>query len=185
MVDDILSEMRGKMDVALDALRRDLTRVRTGRANLSILDTIRVDYYGTKSPLNQVASLQVADARLIVIKPWERTMVPAIARTIAAANLGINPTSDGEVVRLVIPPLSEERRRDLVKMVKKMGEDARIALRAHRREANDLLKELVDSGDVPEDDGEKGTRRIQETTDDYVKKADDLIAKKEAEVMEV
>ena len=126
--------------------------MRTGRANLAILDGVRVDYYGTSTPLNQVASLNVADARLITIKPWERSLIPEIEKSIRAAQLGLNPQSDGELVRLPMPALTQERRQELVKVVKKMSEDARVALRGARRDANEMLKELLKDGSITEDE---------------------------------
>src|SRR6186997_2929274 len=144
------------MKRAIDAFQRDLSRVRTGRANLSILDGVRVDYYGTPTPLNQVASLNVADARLITVKPWERSLIPEIEKSIRAAQLGLNPQSDGELVRLPMPALTQERRQELVKVVKKMAEECKVALRASRREANEMLKELLKDGTITEDDERTG-----------------------------
>ena len=138
MVDDILKECEDGMKRAMDAFQRDLSRVRTGRANLSLLDGVKVDYYGTPTPLNQVAGLNVADARLITIKPWEKTMIPVIEKAIRASDLGLNPVADSELVRLPIPPLTQERRKDLVKQIKKMTEEARVAVRGARRDANEM-----------------------------------------------
>src|SRR5882757_11480314 len=143
MVEDVLSDLDGGVAKATDSLKRELSKVRTGRANLAILDGVRVDYYGTPTPLNQVASLNVADARLITIKPWERSLIPEIEKSIRAGQLGLNPQSDGELVRLPMPALTQERRQELVKMVKKMAEEARVALRAARRDSNEMLKELL------------------------------------------
>ena len=143
MVNDVMKDLQGSIEKALEAFRRDLTKVRTGRANVAILDGVKVDYYGTPTPLNQVASVNVPDARLITIKPWEKTLIPEIEKSIRAAQLGLNPNSDGEIVRVPMPPLTEERRKDLVKMVKKMAEEAKVALRAHRRDANEMLKAFL------------------------------------------
>ena len=140
-------------------------KVRTGRANLGILDGIKVDYYGTPTPLNQVASLNVPDARLITIKPWEQTLISEIEKAIRAAQLGLNPSSDGEMVRVPMPALTEERRKELVKVVKKMAEEAKVALRAPRRDANEMLKEFLKEKQITEDEEKTGLKKVQETTD--------------------
>jgi len=185
VVNDVLSDLKGHMDKAIEAFKRDLGRLRTGRANLALLDGIRVDYYGTQTPLNQVASLQVADPRLIVVKPWDKTAVQAIDRAIRGSDLGLNPTSDGEVIRIPVPPLTEERRKDLTKVARRAAEDARVALRAHRREANEMLKGFCDDGDISEDDLHSGQKKVQELTDQYTKKVDEIVEKKEKEILEV
>ena len=143
MVNDIIKSLQGDIEKAIEAFRRELGKVRTGRANLSMLDGVRVDYYGTPTPLNQVASLNVADARLITVKPWERSLIPEIEKAIRAAHLGLNPQSDGELVRLPMPALTQERRQELVKVVKKMAEECKVALRGARRDANEMLKEAL------------------------------------------
>ena len=176
----------GDLDKGIDAFKRDLDKVRTGRANLAILDGVRVDYYGTPTPLNQVASCNVADARLITIKPWERTLIPEIEKAIRAAQLGLNPQSDGELVRLPMPALTQERRRELVKVVKKMAEEAKVALRGARRDANEMMKEALKEGvDHP-------GRRAQGTEDDPgddrqvgLQGGRDRWQKKESEILEV
>jgi len=185
MLNDVLKDLQENLDKGLESLKRDLTKVRTGRANLGILDGVKVDYYGTPTPLNQVASLNVADARLITIKPWERSLIPEIEKSIRAAQLGLNPSSDGELVRLPMPALTQERRQELVKVVKKMGEEAKVALRGARREANDLLKDLLKEGTLTEDEERNGLKKVQEATDKSVAKVDEVLAKKEAEVLEV
>jgi ribosome recycling factor len=153
-------------------------------ANLSLLDGIKVDYYGTPTPLNQVASLNVADARLITIKPWEKNMIPVIEKAIRSSDLGLNPVADSELCRLPIPPLTQERRKELVKQIKKMTEDARVAVRGARRDANDMLKEAEKDGDVTEDAAKGGTKKIQDLTDKYVAMVDDVSAKKEKEILD-
>jgi ribosome recycling factor len=185
MVSDVMKDLQGSIEKALEAFRRDLTKVRTGRANVAILDGVKVDYYGTPTPLNQVASVNVPDARLITIKPWEKTLIPEIEKSIRAAQLGLNPNSDGEIVRVPMPPLTEERRKDLVKMVKKMAEEAKVALRAHRRDANEMLKSFLKDKAITEDEEKGGLKKVQEATDASVTKVDDITAKKEAEIMEV
>ena len=186
MVDDVLKDLQANLDKAVDALKRDLAKVRTGRANLALLDGIKVEYYGTMTPLNQVAALNVPDPRLITIKPWEKSMCGEIEKSIRQrAELGLNPSSDGELVRVPIPPLTQERRRDLVKHIKKIGEEAKVAMRNHRREANEMLKEFEKDGEITEDDCTKGLKRVQEQTDKGIAKVDETLTKKEAEVMEV
>ena len=140
MVNDIVKDLEAGVAKAHDSLKRELAKVRTGRANLALLDGVRVDYYGTPTPLNQVASLSTPDARLIVIKPWEKKLIPQIEEAIRKGELGVNPNSDGEVVRIPIPALTEERRRELTKVIKRMTEDARVAIRNSRRDANEMLK---------------------------------------------
>lgn len=184
MIEDVVTDCRQEMDNGVDAFKRALSKIRTGRANLSILDGIRVDYYGTPTPLNQVAALAVPDPRLITIKPWEKSMVPEVEKVIRTSGLGIEPQSDGELVRLPIPPLTEERRRDLVKGAKTKAEDAKVTIRNSRRDANEMIKALQKDGDVPEDDAKKGLKRIQDVTDDYVKQIDDIFAGKEKEILE-
>jgi ribosome recycling factor len=185
MVNDVVKSLQGDLDKGLEGFKRELAKVRTGRANLSILDGVRVDYYGTPTPLNQVASLNVADARLITVKPWERSLIPEIEKAIRAGQLGLNPQSDGELVRLPMPALTQERRQELVKVVKKMAEDARVVLRGARRDANEMLKELLKDGSITEDDERRGLKTVQETTDKAVSKVDETLGKKEAEILEV
>jgi ribosome recycling factor len=185
MVNDLIKDLQGSLDKGIDAFKRDLAKVRTGRASLAILDGVRVDYYGTPTPLNQVASCNVADPRLITIKPWERSLIPEIEKAIRAAQLGLNPSSDGEMVRLPMPALTQERRQELVKVVRKMAEEAKVALRGSRREVNEMLKELLKDGNITEDDERTGLKKVQETTDKAVAKADEILAKKEAEILEV
>lgn len=186
MVDEILQEAETGMKKAIDAFQRDLAKVRTGRANLAMLDGVRVEYYGTPTPLNQVASLNVADARLITIKPWEKNLLPAIEKAIrSASDLGLNPVTDSEMVRLPIPPLTQERRRDLTKVIKKMAEDARVAVRGARRDGNEMMKDAEKDKAITEDDAKAGTKKIQDLTDKYIAVVDDMAEKKEKEIMEV
>jgi ribosome recycling factor len=185
MLNDVLKDLQASLDKGIEAFKRDLTKVRTGRANLAILDGVRVDYYGTPTPLNQVASLNVADPRLITIKPWERNLIPEIEKAVRSAQLGLNPSSDGELVRLPMPALTQERRQELVKLVKKMAEEGKVALRAARRDSNEMLKELLKDGGITEDDERNGLKKVQETTDKAVAKIDEILAKKEGEILEV
>jgi ribosome recycling factor len=185
MLNDVMKELQANLDKGIEAFKRDLTKVRTGRANLAILDGVRVDYYGTPTPLNQVASLNVADPRLITVKPWERSLIPEIDKAIRASQLGLNPNSDGEMVRLPMPALTQERRQELVKLVKKMAEEGKVALRAARRDANEMLKDLLKEGGITEDDERNGLKKVQETTDKAVSRIDEILAKKEGEILEV
>ena len=185
MVNDIIKSLQGDIDKAIEAFRRELGKVRTGRANLSILDGVRVEYYGTPTPLNQVSSLQVVDARLITIKPWEKNLIPVIEKAIRASDLGLNPVADAELVRLPIPALTAERRKDLAKQVKKMSEEARVAVRAARRDSNDLIKEAEKDGDITEDERKQGEKKVQDLTDKYIAMVDDIAKAKEKEIMEL
>ncbi len=185
MVDDILEDVESGMKKAVEAFQRELAKVRTGRANLSLLDGLTVDYYGTPTPLNQVAALTVVDARLITVKPWEKTLIPAIEKSIRSSDLGLNPVADSELVRLPVPALTQERRKKLAKLIKKMTEDARVAARGSRRDGNDLLKDAEKSKEISEDDRKTGQKKIQDVTDEYIKKIDQISANKEAEIMDV
>jgi ribosome recycling factor len=184
MNNDAVDLAKDGMEKAIERLRRELARVRAGRANPALLDDIKVDSYGTLTPLKQVATVSVADARLLVVKPYDRNTIAAIEKSINNSQLGLNPNNDGVVVRVPIPPLTEERRKQLVKQVKDAGEDAKIAIRQVRREANDFLKESEKDGTLSEDDLKKGLDQIQKLTDAEIKSVDDTITKKEAEIME-
>ncbi len=185
MVDDVLSDAEASMQKAVERFKGELAKVRTGRANLSLLDNVKIDYYGTPTPLNQVASLTVADARLITIKPWEKNMLPIIEKTIRSSDLGLNPVADSELVRLPIPPLTHERRKELAKMIKKMTEEARIAIRSGRRDANDMLKDAEKEKEISEDECKSAQKKVQDVTDKYVGVVDGIGAKKELEILEV
>ena len=185
MVNDIVSDAEESMKKAIEAFKRDLQKIRTGRANASMLDSIKVDYYGTPTPVNQVASVQVVDARLITVKPWEKNMIPIIDKAIRASDLGINPVSDSEQVRLPIPPLTQERRRDLAKSVGKQSEEARVAVRAARRDAMDLVKDAEKEKSITEDERTGGEKRVQDLTDKYVATVDEIAKSKEKEIMEL
>jgi ribosome recycling factor len=184
-MDEALEMAKDGMDKALDRLRKGLAKVRAGRANPAMLDDVRVDSYGVSMPLNQVATVSVGDARLLVIKPYDRNTIPAIEKAVNAANLGINPQNDGIVIRLAIPPLTEERRKGLVKQVKEHSEDAKVAIRQSRREGNELLKELEKDREISEDQLKKALEKVQEVHDGFIKQVDVITAKKEAEIMEV
>ena len=185
MYEDVIAESKEAMTRAVEALKREMSKVRTGRASLAVLDDIRVDYYGTPTPLNQVGTLAVPEPRLITIQPWEKNLIGEIEKAILKADLGLNPSSDGQLVRLVFPPLTEERRKEMVKQVKRMGEDAKVAVRTVRREANDTLKKLEKDKEITEDELKRGEKDVQDVTDDYVARVDQVIAEKEKDLMEI
>jgi ribosome recycling factor len=185
MINDITSDTDDGMKKAVESFKRDLQKIRTGRANTAMLDGIKVDYYGTPTPVNQVATVQVVDARLITVKPWEKTMIAVIDKAIRASDLGINPVADSELVRLPIPPLTQERRKELAKVVGKQTEEARVAVRSARRDAMDLIKEAEKDGDISEDERKGGEKKIQELTDKYIASVDDIAKTKEKEIMEL
>jgi ribosome recycling factor len=185
VADDILKDLHDRILKTLDTLRHDLAAVRTGRASLHLLDAVKVDYYGTPTPLNQVATLSVPEARLIVVKPWEKNMIPVIEKAIRDSNLGVNPMSDKDLVRVPIPALTEERRREIVKQVKHKGEEHKIAVRNERRDAKELIEASEKDGEISGDDAKKALEKMQKETDDGVKKVDEIIAAKEKDVMQV
>jgi ribosome recycling factor len=185
MIEDITSDTDGGMKKAVDSFKRDLQKIRTGRANAAMLDGIKVDYYGTPTPVNQVATVQVVDARLITVKPWEKAMIAVIDKAIRASDLGINPVADSELVRLPIPPLTQERRRDLAKTVGKQTEEARVAVRSARRDAMDMIKEAEKDKEISEDERKKGEKSIQDLTDKYIAQVEEIAKAKEKEIMEL
>lgn len=185
MLEEIIQEFKENTEKAIESLRRELSRMRTGRANLAILEGVRVEYYGVPTPLHQMASMSTPDPRTILVKPWDRSQVHAVQKAILAANLGLNPHADAEFVRISVPPLTEDRRRDLVKILKRQGEETKVSIRNHRRNANELIKSLVDDGEVAEDDGERAMKKVQELTDAGVKKVDEIIAAKEKDILSV
>jgi ribosome recycling factor len=185
MINDISNDAEEGMKKAIDSFKRDLTKIRTGRANTAMLDNIKVDYYGTPTPVNQVATVQVVDARLITVKPWEKSMLPVIDKAIRASDLGINPVSDSELVRLPIPPLTQERRKELAKAVKKQSEEARVAVRSARRDAMDMIKDAEKEKTISEDDRKTGEKKVQDLTDKYVALIDSISDSKEKEIMEL
>lgn len=179
----LLKDMETRMTAALDSLGREFASVRTGRASSALLDTIRVDYYGTPTPINQMASVSVPDARTLTIQPWEGNQLQAIEKAIMKSDLGLTPVDDGKMIRLNIPPLTEERRKQLAKNVAKMAEEGRVAIRNLRRDANDKLKAMGKDKKVSEDDERRGHAEIQKTTDKLIQKVDDLLRKKEQEIL--
>ena len=181
----LLKETSARMERSIEAFRKELGKVRTGRASFSLLDGVKVDYYGTLTPLQQVGTLSVPESRLITVTPWDTKMIGPIEKAIQGSGLGLNPSSDGKTVRIPIPPLTEERRRELAKVVRKMGEDARVAVRNVRREAIEKLKEREKKKEISEDVVKRGQERIQKETDAHVKKIDDILKSKEQEILEV
>ena len=185
MINDITNDTDEGMKRAVEAFKRDLQKIRTGRANTAMLDGIKVDYYGTPTPVNQVASVQVVDARLITVKPWEKNMLPIIDKAIRASDLGINPVADSDLVRLPIPPLTQERRKELAKVVNKQTEEARVAVRSARRDAMDMIKDAEKEKQITEDLRKDGEKRIQDLTDKYIGSIDEIAKAKEKEIMEI
>ncbi|MBL8788030.1 MAG: ribosome recycling factor [Deltaproteobacteria bacterium] len=181
MLEEIYTDTKNSLQKAHEAFKRELTKIRTGRANLAVVDGIRVEYYGTPTPLNQVAALNIADPRLITIKPWDKSLLGAIEKAIVGGNIGITPSNDGELVRLPIPPLTGEVRKNLVKELKKKAEDARVIVRNLRRDANEMVK----AAEVSEDDETRALKQIQKYVDDAVAKIDADTNAKEKEIMEV
>jgi len=184
MLDEIYAETKTNMQKAVDGLKKELARVRTGRASLTLLDGIRADYYGTLTPLNQMASLAVPESRLITIQPWDATALKEIEKAILKSDLGLTPASDGKLIRIAIPPLTEERRKELVKVVHKACEDHKIGIRNVRRDGNEMIKELKKEGDVAEDDAFKAQDEIQKITDSFVGQIDAVYKEKEKEILE-
>ena len=185
MLNETYQETKDRMEKSVIALQNELKRVRTGRASLSLLDGIRVDYYGTLTPLNQMASLSVPESRLITIQPWDATAIKEIEKAILKSDLGLTPSNDGKLVRISIPPLTEERRKELVKVVNKMCEDYKIAVRNIRRDSNEQIKALQKNGDITEDDRDDALDQIQKSTNAHIKKMDEMLAAKEKDIMEV
>jgi ribosome recycling factor len=185
MTNDILKQLDERMDKALGAVKRDFATVRAGRANAGMLDRITVDYYGSPTPINQLANVTVPEPRMLVITPWDKTSLADIERAIIKSDLGITPTNDGTVIRLAIPQLTEQRRQELAKQVKKMAEDGRVAMRNIRRDVNDSLKKLEKAGDISEDDSRRAQEKVQNVTDRFIGDIDKLLTAKEQEILEV
>jgi ribosome recycling factor len=184
MIDETLEETRDRMEKSISALKNELKRVRTGRASLSLLDGIKADYYGTLTPLNQMASLQVPEPRLIAIQPWDVSALKEIEKAILKSDLGLTPSNDGKIIRITIPPLTEERRKELVKVVNKIAEEHRVAIRNIRRDSNELLKGFKKDGDISEDDAFRGQEQVQKITDEFIEKIDEICKEKEKEILE-
>lgn len=185
MLQDVYKDTENQMQKVLDSLKRDFAGIRTGRASVGLLDGITVDYYGTQTALNQMATLSVPESSLIVIQPWDVSVIKQVEKALLRSDLGITPSNDGKVIRLAVPALTEERRKELAKLVKKRTEDKKVALRQARRDANDMLKALEKDKDITEDELHQGQDHVQKITDKFVKTADELSAKKETEILEI
>jgi ribosome recycling factor len=185
MIDDVLAELKVGIDKAMESLRRDLTRVRTGRAHASMLDAVRVDYYGVATPLAQMANVNVPEPRLITVKPWEKGQGKHIERAIREAELGLNPQLDGDLVRIPIPALTEERRREMVKLARKNGEEAKVVVRKHRRDAMEMLDSLDEEGAVQADEADRAKKKVEDVVAEGVRQVDAVVAAKEKDILEV
>ena len=185
MINDILKETRGRMDKTIEAVAKELTSVRTGKASAHLLDTVKVDAYGTTMPLNQLATVSAPEARLLVVQPYDKSTIGEIIKGIQKADLGLNPHADGPIVRIAVPALNEERRRELVKHCKHLAEEGKVAVRNVRRDANDHIKKAEKDKKVSADESAKGLEEIQKLTNDHIQRIDDFVARKEAEIMEV
>lgn len=185
MLADTLKELNEAIDKAHEALKRDLAKIRAGRANPAILDGVRVDYYGSPTPLKQLASISVPEPRMLVLKPFDRSQMQVIEKAIMEAQLGLNPGNDGELIRIPMPPLTEDRRKDLVKVARKSGEECKVAIRKARHDAKDMIDSLQKEGEVGEDDADRARKELEEVVKNGTSKVDDIVAKKEADIMEV
>ena len=185
MIDEIIKDAEVRMGKSIDSLHTEFSKIRTGRAHPSLLDQIQVDYYGAGTPINQVANVTIEDSRTLVVTPWEKDMVAKVEKAIMGSDLGLNPATAGTVIRIPMPPLTEERRRDLVKLVRHEAEQARVAIRNIRRDANSDFKDLLKEKEISEDEERKAGENIQKLTNTYVGKIDNVLADKEAELMEV
>ncbi len=185
MVEEIFEDLKDRMGKSIESLKREYSRLRTGRASISLLDGIRVSYYDTPTPLNQMASLAVPEPRLIVIQPWDKTAIEDIEKAILKSELGLTPINDGKVIRISIPPLTEERRKELVKVARKMSEENKVAIRNIRRDANEMLKDLKKEKEITEDDLYRSQEEVQKATDQFISQVDELCAAKEKEILEI
>ena len=184
MIDEILSELRDDMTKSAESLKKDFNRIRTGRASTALLDGIRVVAYETQMPLDQVATISAPESRLIIIQPWDQTIIGDVEKAILKSELGLTPMNDGKIIRIAIPPLTGDRRKELAKLARKMAEDNKSSIRNHRREANDMLKEMKNDKDISEDEMHKGLNEVQKVTDEFIKKIDEITAEKEKEIVE-
>ena len=184
MKDEILSEMREKMEKTVDALDQGFKKMRTGRASVSILEGIKVECYGTQMRLNQIASINIPESRLLIIQPWDQSIIGNIEKSILKSELGLTPMNDGKLIRISIPPLTEERRKELAKMAKKMAEESKVSIRNHRRDANEMLKELKNESEISEDEMYAYQDKVQKNTDEFIEKIDGIRKEKEQEILE-
>jgi ribosome recycling factor len=185
MINDALKELETAIEKAQGALRRELSKIRTGRANPDILDSVRVDYYGSPTPLSQLASISVPEARMIMVRPFERSQIQAVERAIMERQLGLNPQNDGEIIRIPIPPLTEERRKQFVKQARKVGEECKVAVRKARHDAMDILGELEKEGEVSKDDAARGKKSVEEIVKKGTGKADEIVGAREVDILKV
>ena len=185
MVADVLQELHDNIAKVMNALRREMSKVRTGRAHPGILDRIRVDYYGVQTPLSQMATITVADPHLLVVKPWEKKQAQTVDKAIRESELGLNPLVQGDFIRIPIPPLTEERRKEMVKLVKRNGEEGKVAIRKHRRDAMSLLSELQKEGELGEDEADRGKKKVEDVVAEAVKQVDAAVDEREKDLMEV
>jgi ribosome recycling factor len=185
MIDEVIEETRDRMGKTQKAFVKEMAKVRTGRASQSMLDSVKVDYYGTQTPLPQMATVSIPESRLITVKPWDISVINSVEKAILKANLGLTPSNDGKLIRISIPPLTEERRKEIAKNVSKICEEHKVAIRNIRRDSNDMLKELQKEGEISEDDSFKGQKLVQEMTDEYIQRLDDIFAEKEKEILEI
>ncbi len=185
MIEDVLNDLGQAIDKAREALRRELSKLRTGRAHPGLLEAIKVDYYGTTTPVAQMATVSVPEARMLTVKPWDKSTLQLVEKAIRESSLGLNPQTDGDIIRVPVPPLSEERRRDLVKLAKKTGEDCKVAVRKARHDAIDTLNEWKKEGELSEDEVERGKKKVEEVVSSAGTAVDDLIAAKEKEILQV
>jgi len=184
MKDEILSDMREKMNKTAEALERDFKRIRTGRASTALLDGVKIECYDTQMPLEQVASISAPESRLLVVQPWDLSIIGDIEKGILKSELGLTPANDGKIIRISIPPLTEERRKELAKLARKMAEESRISIRNLRREANDMFKDLKNEKEISEDELYRSQDDVQKITDEFIKKIDEITSRKENEIME-
>jgi ribosome recycling factor len=184
MIESVYRDSKDNMGKVIEALKKELKRVRTGRASLSLLDGIKVDYYWTLTPLNQLATLAAPESRLITIQPWDTTVIKEIEKAVLRSDLGLTPSSDGKILRIAIPPLTEQRRKELVKVVHKISEEYKVSVRNLRRDANELIKDIKKDGKISEDDAFKSQEKIQNITDDHIKLVDECYKEKEKEILE-
>ena len=185
MIDETLDDLQQSIAKAHEALKRELAKIRTGRAHPSILDSVRVDNYGVPTPISQMATVNVPEARMLTVKPWDKTQLKAIEKAIVQAPLGLNPQNDGEIIRLPIPPLTEERRKEMTKMARRVGEDIKVTIRKARHDAKDLITSLVSDKEIGEDDGDRGQKRVEEVIQKAVQDVDETVAKKETDILAV
>lgn len=185
MINEVLQETRERMGKSEKSFEKEMSKVRTGRASSALLDGVKVDYYGTQTPLQQMSTISIPESRLITVKPWDVSVINSVEKAILKSNLGLTPSNDGKLIRISIPPLTEERRKEIAKTVSKICEDYKVAVRNIRRDSNEMLKDLQKEGDISEDESFKAQKQVQEATDKYIQRLDEIFGKKEKEILEV